>query len=155
LIENKPVSVQDDWETDATRPLTREGIERTRQAADFLKKLEITWDVLWTSPLVRAMETAFLFQDAGLVSALKIYSPLLPGGDFELFQAWLVTGENLPSAMALVGHQPDLGHWVERLLYGTSKGCLPLKKSGIARLDWQPQEAELLWLVSPKLFSAC
>jgi len=142
----------DHADIDATRPLTREGIERTRQAADLLKKLEVSWDLLWTSPLVRAMETAFLFQDAGLVRTLKIYSPLLPGGDFTLFHTWLMTAESRPASLALVGHEPDLGHWIEQVLYGESKGCIPLKKSGLARVSWEPDQAELIWLLPPKLY---
>ncbi|WP_287130360.1 phosphohistidine phosphatase SixA [Candidatus Cyanaurora vandensis] len=137
---------------DMTRPLTREGMQRTRQMAHALKRLGVTWDLLLTSPVVRAMETALLLEEVGLTAALRVYAPLAPGGDITLFKDWLTTQEPLPTAIALVGHQPDLGHWIELLLYGQPYGQILLKKSGVARLAWQLEGAQLLWLLPPKLF---
>ncbi len=135
---------------DQTRPLTSEGIERTRAAAKFLKKNNLSWDVMLTSPLIRALETAQILQDAGVSQQLKIFTPLEPGGDFGRLK-YLTIEESIKS-VALVGHQPDLGHWIEMMLFGKIQEKILLKKSGIAHLQWKKGEAELLWLLSPKLF---
>jgi len=134
---------------DTTRPLTHEGLDRTRSLARLLKRMGIRWDVLLTSPLVRTVETAQLLVDAGIASEIVLYPPLAPGGDFQLFKAWL--GEHPSGVVALVGHQPDLGAWLELLLVGESKGAIPLKKSGVARLEWQKTYGELRWLLPPKV----
>ncbi|WP_218082559.1 phosphohistidine phosphatase SixA [Anthocerotibacter panamensis] len=138
---------------DMTRPLTREGVRRTRKVAEFLKSHGVYWEMLLTSPLVRALETAHVLQDAGLSKQLEIFAPLAPGGDFRLFQDWLNEQEPKSTA-ALVGHRPDLGLWVEQLVYGQASGKLVLKKSGVARVLWEPDQAELLWLLTPGLMEA-
>ncbi len=46
------------FESDADRPLTIKGVRRTKLLAHALRQWEITFDVILSSPLVRARETA-------------------------------------------------------------------------------------------------
>jgi len=136
---------------DLTRPLTQEGIDRAQRCARLLKNLGVKWDILLTSPLVRALETAHILQEAALAQRLEVYQPLIPGGNFSQFQEWLKE-QSPKSTLALVGHQPDLGYWVEMLLYGEAHGRIDLKKCGVARIWWEPSQAELLWLLPPRVY---
>ncbi len=136
--------------SDQTRPLTNQGIERTYQVAVALRKLGVTWEVTLSSPLVRALETANIFEDVGLTQRVDLFAPLAPGGAFTDFKDWL-SEQDQPRSLALVGHQPDLGFWIEELLYGQAQGRIALKRSGVARLEWSAGQAELLWLLAPKV----
>jgi phosphohistidine phosphatase len=139
-------------EPDVTRPLTPEGLDRTRKLAKLLKRMAVSFDMVLTSPLVRALETAQILVDGGLARELVIFPPLQPGGDFSLFKTWLA--EHPMSSVAVVGHQPDLGAWVELFLFGEIKQCIPLKKSGVACLELTKHETQLRWLLPPKILDS-
>src|SRR5947209_13148449 len=71
------------WPDDTKRPLTADGVERMRKAARGLERLDVQLDVILSSPLVRARQTAEI-----LSSALEGHppivncEPLAPGGPF-------------------------------------------------------------------------
>jgi phosphohistidine phosphatase SixA len=54
-------------------------------------------------------------------------------------------------AIALVGHEPDLGHLAAWLVGATSP--MPFKKGGIARIDVKrlppAQDGTLVWMATP------
>jgi phosphohistidine phosphatase len=52
------------WPDDTKRPLTDRGVSRLRKAARALNRLGVRFDVVLTSPLVRAYQTADLVADA-------------------------------------------------------------------------------------------
>src|SRR6476646_3074808 len=67
---------------DAERPLTSEGIRRMRQNARGLKRLNVKIDAVWTSPLVRARQTAEILAGEYAISAtIKQEPALTPGSD--------------------------------------------------------------------------
>ncbi len=152
---------------DAERPLTTNGKIRTHQVATRLRDLEIQFDLILTSPLLRARQTADILVDAGCVAKtmagepysyfLQRFSALAPGGAIEHWFEWLERWQpDLPQAsLALVGHQPDLGHWAEMLLWNAIGDRLILKKAGIIGIEIanpaQPlQQSRLFLLTSPK-----
>ncbi|ERN41475.1 phosphohistidine phosphatase SixA [Rubidibacter lacunae KORDI 51-2] len=148
-----------DYTRDADRPLTNRGRERTTRVASRLLELDIHFDRLLTSPLVRARQTADILKDLGLGTTVEIHPALAPGG---AIADWLTWWEQRPSgsntaapAIALVGHQPDLGEWAETMVWGTACGKLPIKKAGIvciripAAADPRGR-GELLLAVGPK-----
>jgi phosphohistidine phosphatase len=60
------------------------------------------------------------------------------------------------NAIAMVGHEPDLGYWTEMLVWGKFQGKLSVKKAGIIGLEVPNQEnplgkCQLFWLTAPKL----
>ncbi|WP_072621871.1 phosphohistidine phosphatase SixA [Spirulina major] len=141
------------YSQDAERPLTEKGRKKTQQVAQRLVQLGITVDVLLSSPLVRAHQTAEIFQQAGLAPSVDLFPPLAPEGDLNLWVNWY-TVQSL-NAIALVGHQPDLGQWAEQLVWGKSSDRLTVKKAGIIGLRLNPTgnpigNAELVLLTSPK-----
>jgi len=137
---------------DADRALTPAGRRRTREVLDRAVLLGLGVERLIASPLLRARQTAELAVAAGLAPSLELASALAPGGDpMPLLAPWLDAAV-LPAAsearlsLALVGHEPDLGDLVAALL-GAPPGSVPLRKAGIAQLQWRaaaepgPQEA--------------
>jgi len=112
-------------------------------------------NLIVTSPLVRAYQTAEILQRAGLGKTLEIVDYLAPGGDLSAWLAWLATwdpGEH--QRLALVGHQPDLGQWAELLVWGQIQDCLVVKKAGIIGLtltDPPMGQSFLFWLTPPRL----
>jgi phosphohistidine phosphatase len=142
---------------DPQRPLTRAGIRRTRAVARQLRERGVRFDVLLTSPLVRAQQTADILFAAGLGPKPQPFPPLAPGGDLQTFLLWLRRlRPKRPARLALVGHMPDLGAWAEVLVYGEARGRLVVKKAGLVGLAL-PSSASplgrctLFLLVPPRL----
>lgn len=141
------------YANDGDRPLTDKGRQRTRQVAERLaQKIHVA--LILTSPLVRAQQTGEILRQAGVGDRLQVSEYLSPGGDFRQWLGWLAqwSGETL----AIVGHQPDLGTWAERLLWGDVRGCLEVKKASVLGLSLpesgSPEgRSGLFWLTPPRL----
>ena len=108
---------------DAQRPLTDEGRRKMRQAARGLTAVVPALDVLASSPLVRARQTADLVAKAYSGLPVTEITQLQPDQPPEAFAEW-VRGQALHGAVAAVGHEPLLGQIVSFLLAGRSKICL-------------------------------
>jgi phosphohistidine phosphatase len=139
---------------DRERPLTPKGRQRTAVIAQILYRRGDRWDAILTSPLLRAQQTAEILQAAQLAPELVEFPPLEPGGDFRELASWSQTHPQ-QERIAVVGHQPDLGHWIELALWGEAKGCLQLKKAGVGRVDFPAGRLRLgagilLELLAPK-----
>jgi phosphohistidine phosphatase len=146
--------------SDDDRPLTPEGQIKTRRIADRLNLL-ISVDLIVTSPLMRAQQTAQILQGAGLGDRLERHPALAPGGSIADWLVWLdrkVT-DRRGKAIALVGHQPDLGHWVEQLLWGavgdSGEERLVIKKAGVVGVHLPDKgspigRSQLFWLTPPR-----
>jgi phosphohistidine phosphatase len=141
---------------DELRSLTKIGRKKVAQVADRLGELELTFDLIITSPLVRARQTADILLDRHLSPNLEVSEHLKPSGKLE---SWLMEWEtrvndNLVSTVALVGHEPNLSEWAELLIYGRSENKIILKKSGIIGLKFTDKleigAAQLTCLIPPK-----
>ena len=138
---------------DVARPLTAAGRRRTRAVLQRLVQRQLVCDRLFSSPLVRARQTAELAVATQLAPAIELAEPLAPGGDA---QTWLheLGGQHSlhGQSLVLVGHEPDLSSLAASLI-GASASCLQLKKAGVAVLQWWPeqQRARLQLLMTPKL----
>ena len=136
LIRHGIAAERGTYADDSKRPLTTKGKAKTAKVAKRLANIGLKFDLILTSPLVRADRTASILQHAGLSKKVETYLPLKPDGTIGEFVSWLQQYQlNNPNAkIALVGHQPDLGNWAEMLLWGTIKGQIILKKAGIVGL---------------------
>ncbi len=151
---------------DASRALTAAGIERTGRVLQRLLELDLRAEVLLSSPLVRARQSAELARDAGLAPALELEAALAPGADPEpLLQRWLGPTSPRPGwgRLALVGHEPDLSRlaaWLIGVPAAQAEGRLRLKKAGVLLLELPGEDgpappqlagaARLLLLLSPR-----
>jgi len=138
--------------TDASRRLSEEGRRSFGRAARGLARLEPALEGIRTSPLVRARETAGLLADALGAPGPEVWPLLAPGGDLEE----LLDGvSDLAGPVALVGHEPGLGHLLSLCVAGRPGDTTPLRKGGVARLrfrgDVRPGEGRLVYLLTPRV----
>ena len=140
---------------DELRALTKSGRKRVEQVADRLDKLELKFDLIMTSPLVRARQTAEIFINKQLSPKLEVSPELKPSGNLP---AWLrewdarSTDSNI-SQLALCGHEPHLSEWAELLIFGKVCHQLILKKGGIIGLKFTEDRIAIgtgqLWCLMP------
>lgn len=67
---------------DGDRQLTKKGKDKTQRVAQRLQAIGVEFDLILTSPLVRAQQTAQILMDQGLAPQLETFSSLAPGKTF-------------------------------------------------------------------------
>jgi phosphohistidine phosphatase len=140
--------------SDAARELTAEGMQKMRRNAAALRQLGVKLSEIWTSPLLRARQTAeILSEGLGEQTPVHIVKPLEPNGHFEELLARLDENSTL-DAVALVGHEPFLGEFSSFLIGGPRNLSIPFKKGGVACIEIEefrpPLSGQLCWLLTPK-----
>ncbi len=141
---------------DEDRPLTDRGRRRMRAAARGLVTLVPRIDFLATSPWLRARETAEIIGRAcrPRISTPVVTDLLVPGADYDALRRW-IAAEPGSSVVALVGHEPHVGHFLGWLLTGSaSRELLCFKKGAVANLQVDPSlppgHATLSWFLTPR-----
>lgn len=140
---------------DEQRELTAEGVQKMRSAAQGLVRLEIDFDLIASSPLIRAQQTARI-----VAEALKFREPiaswdeLVPEGQVEHVMNRLAGCQNRNSVL-LVGHQPNVGCLAAYLLSVNARRSFPFKKGAIlsVRVSKVPPSSadELLWMLPSRM----
>jgi len=137
---------------DKDRRLTPEGREKMRSAARGLRRLGVDVDVMLTSPLPRARETAeVVAADLPSVPPPQLLSALAAGnGPVELLRQLRVRGD--VAGLMVVGHEPTLSGLISLLLTGSPDGvAIAIKEGAVAVLGLgrlAPHgEASLRWLL--------
>ena len=121
---------------DSQRPLSPEGIKKTRKIAKALATLQPEFDLVLTSPYVRAKQTADMVAELlGAPAKLRLCDPLAPGGKPRELIAELRHLCQDDSRVLLVGHEPDLSRLASLLISGRPDADLTLKKAGLCVLD--------------------
>ena len=143
---------------DFERALTLEGKKELASVARAMKRVRIEPNVLLTSPLRRAKETAEIVRETLQCPAAVETPALIPNAAPE--RAWSeIVKYGVEARVLVVGHQPNLGK-----LIGYVLGCdlqLDLKKAGLVCLEatqpsgqpGAPKNRALRWVLSPKLIS--
>ena len=146
----------DAWPDDTKRPLTEEGMSRLRKAVRGLSRIGVAIDVVLTSPLVRARQTAEIVA-GGLDPRPSIVNvdSLAPAGSYAAVLADLEK-HSRKSRLALVGHEPMMGELAARLV--GSRHPIEFKKGGVCRIDVEnlppAGPADLRWMLTPKILRA-
>lgn len=142
-----------DWPDDAKRPLTGKGRARLRDQAAGLTALGVTLDVMVTSPLTRARQTAAILAK-GLPGRcpVEIMEALSPGSSYRRFLHELA-GHAGRARIGCVGHEPDMGELAARLI-GAAR-ALEFKKGAVCRIDLDALPPSgpgaLRWLAPPRI----
>jgi phosphohistidine phosphatase len=137
---------------DDRRPLTREGEVRMRREAACLAGLDLDLDVILSSPLTRAAETAAIVAGCLGLADRVLEEPRLGPGFCVAALAAILAG--LPAGhrhIMLVGHEPGLSTVVGTITGGSDVVC---KKGGLARVDLCAGEelrGRLVWLLPPRV----
>jgi phosphohistidine phosphatase len=137
--------------SDFDRPLTEKGRKQMTHVAKSLAKAQIEVDLIVTSPLVRARDTATILAKRLGIDHVLDDRRLADGFDVSALQAILHDHASVAYLM-LVGHEPTISAVVGRVIGGAH---VDFKKGAIACVDLPAPEATgtLLWLAPPKLFS--
>lgn len=144
-----------DHPDDSQRPLTGRGTAKFRKISRGFARLDPDVNLILTSPLVRARQTAdILAHDLRGHPAVVETAAMTPSASFTdlLSELGLHSGRG---GIALVGHEPSLSAFAARLV--AAKGAIEFKKGGVARIDVEglppALPGRLVWLVPPRLFA--
>ena len=139
------------YKKDSDRPLTKDGEEKMRQIAEAMLGMGLKFDLILSSPYVRAQQTAKIVAKA-LGEEVTYTKSLVPDADpLDLIAE---INDEKPHTVLLVGHEPDLSQLISMLACGTTAGTFELKKGGLCKLTAETitfgQCATLNWLLTPK-----
>ena len=143
----------DEWPDDTKRPLTERGISRFKEGVGGLKALDAVIDEIFTSPLVRARQTADLLA-AGIDGkpTVKLLDALAPGHTPATVMAQLAKAAKRRAHRA---RRPRAGSRRAGRAPDRRRRPLPFKKGGICRIDvgslTRKRAGSLVWFVTPKV----
>lgn len=140
---------------DAKRGLDEDGIVQCRLVGSALAALDVAVDVVLSSPLKRATQTASLVAtEFGYDGKVVTDKALSPGASFNDFRQ-LLQKHSRADAMMVVGHNPNLSHFLSLAITARKEGsALELRKGAVAKVDARHRSATLEWLLTPKLVNA-
>jgi phosphohistidine phosphatase len=144
----------EEYADDSKRPLTTRGIVRLKKEARALEDLGIGFDVIITSPLVRARQTADILAESFDKSKppVTVSDSLAPAGTPAAVMQDIAKHARR-ARIALVGHEPNIGELAARLI--GARAPLEFKKGGICRIDFEvlPPKGlgQLRWFVTPRM----
>lgn len=144
------------WPDDAGRPLTAEGASRARRAAAGLKRIAGRPDLVLTSPLVRARDTARIFSQGARWPQAVECDALAPGRDPDEALEAVRRQAAKAERVAVVGHQPHLGRLLALCVRGDARAeGFGLKKGAVVCLRFEgPPRAHqgvLEWSLVPRI----
>ncbi len=140
---------------DHTRALTPEGEEKMRLVGRGIRRLELSFALILSSPYLRARRTAEILADIlKEPDRLKLSANLAPDGDPKELVSELNSYRRRLDSVVLVGHEPYFSEMISRLISGDKNARLDMKKAGLCKLSatslrWG-QCATLEWLLTPR-----
>jgi phosphohistidine phosphatase len=129
---------------DADRRLTAKGEKQARTAGEALARLGLEFAAVYTSPRVRARDTANLAAKA-LKADPMVHQPLSAGFDASEARA-LLAAQGDDARVLVVGHEPDFSQTV----FDFTGGRVDLKKGGVAAVRVDGTRGELIDLLRPR-----
>ena len=139
---------------DSRRPLTGEGIEKMRRIAKGMHRLDLEFDLILSSPYLRARQTAGIVVAEFDVEAKLKFSENLTSAATEALVAELNKTYHDRKNILLVGHEPYLSGLISTLLTGHPHTPIMLKKGGLCQLTIKALRhgccAQLDWLLTPR-----
>ena len=140
---------------DDDRPLTGRGRKRFRVAARGLARIMGRPDVLLTSPLPRAAETAEIAAHAFGKVEPRPERALASGGVDGVLT--LLKRQPAKATVAIVGHEPVLSQVLARLLGSGRAERFAFRKGGAALVDVPGgggSAGQLVWFLKPRILRA-
>lgn len=123
---------------DEDRPLTTRGRDELREVLPRVAAAEAPPRVIWTSPLVRAVQTAeYVIHHWAPGAELRVTRALLSGADPSTVIEE-ISALSPESPLALVGHEPHLGLLLTMLV--GAQGQLAMPKASVARIRYRPED---------------
>ena len=120
---------------DFSRRLTEKGIRQAERVGEFLAERGLTCDLILTSPVLRAKETAHIvWEKLGRSADLSEVSWLACGMDPETGMEELATYAKFDSVM-IVGHEPDFSALIASLIGLGSSDSIAVTKASLTAVD--------------------
>jgi phosphohistidine phosphatase len=142
---------RDNATLDAKRALIKEGKDQCMLMARVLSTLKVQVDVIVSSPLKRALQTAqFVGTEMGYEAKVEISPALGLNADFTAFQQMLAKYSDREGVL-VVGHNPNLFQFLGRLITGNGAAAIRMRKGSIARVDMDRHPPLLRWLIDPRM----
>lgn len=138
---------------DFDRPLTREGRERMTQAVKTIAALRLNIDVIVTSPLVRAKQTATIVAKRLKLEDRLIEDARLGGGFGSSALAEILAEQRMADAVMLVGHEPGMSRTVGEMVGGADVEFKPGSLACVNVPEPANLRGSLLWLVPAKILA--
>jgi phosphohistidine phosphatase len=143
------------YHDDADRPLTPKGERKLWRIAQAMEALEISFDLILSSPYLRARQTAEIIAAAfNARKKLEFSNDLTPGGSSKSLIQFLSEVKPTPGSILLVGHEPYLSGLISLLISGETGISVVMKKGGLCKLTVKVLRngrcASLEWLLTPK-----
>ena len=142
---------------DRKRPLDKEGKRHCLQLAHVLNAMKLQFDLVVSSPLKRALQTASLVgTETGYEAKILTSAALEPDATFAQFQT-LLNDSSKHENVLIVGHDPNLTTFLGKLLVpasATTGACLRLRKGSLARVSLVRGPATLQWVLGPAIVRA-
>jgi phosphohistidine phosphatase len=133
-----------DARPDPERVLTPRGEDQSRAAGRALAALELTFGAVYTSPKVRARDTARLACEALGAEPVEAAS-LADGFDVPAARELLLEVEP-EGRLLVVGHNPDFA----QVVYDLTGARVDFKKGGVAGVRLEGGHGELIALLRPR-----
>ena len=138
---------------DADRPLSKEGRHKLKEAIPAIGKLTEGVELIFSSPLLRARQTAELVAES-LPARHEVRSvPELQPQVRPSTLLTLLAKLPLSASVLLVGHEPLMGFLAAALL-GAAEGSLEFKKGALCAIECEHEPGygagKLLWFATPR-----
>lgn len=147
---------------DVKRPLDKEGKQQCILVGSYLNALKVQFDVIVSSPLKRALQTASLVgTETGYDAKILVSEALSPAASVAAFEK-LITGFSHYENVLVVGHNPNIAVFLGAVFGAngvdhigisgqSAKPRIRLRKGAIARVDCSKRPGVLQWLVDPRI----
>jgi phosphohistidine phosphatase len=141
-----------DSKKDKKRPLDETGLKQSHSVGRALAALEVQPELVISSPLTRAMQTASLIaNELGFENKIQIEPALTPDATYSDFVDMLRRVASAESVI-IVGHNPNLSDFLGKTIGGRSSPAdIDLKKAGVARVEMRRSGGRLTWYLTPKI----
>ncbi|MGI9565478.1 MAG: phosphohistidine phosphatase SixA [Nitrosopumilus sp.] len=131
--------------SDSKRKLTEAGKKEMEFVAKGIRNLDIDFDFIISSPLVRAKQTAEItLEYVNNKKPLTIWNELKPEMDVEKTIKKL-TAINPSSSVLLIGHEPHLTTLISNVISSNSPSVnISLKKGGLVHIKTSQEKSKIL-----------
>lgn len=142
-------AVESQYYPDSQRPLSDRGRMQIKTVAGILQRLKVHIDLILSSPLQRARETAEIIQQGLKIHDLLTTESLISGSN--LRDLITTVNDHQGESVLLVGHEPQLSSFISLLTAGDEQFRLEMRKASLACLETKHPvkkgQAVLLWLM--------
>lgn len=139
---------------DSARPLSEEGLAKTREIVGAVKKMDFSFDAILSSPYARARQTAEIAAEVlGFSKKIQFTVNLTPQGTSRKLVDELNDKYGALENILLVGHEPQLSSLIGLMISGSEGAEITLKKAGFCKVSADnlkfKQCASLEFLLTP------